>query len=96
MPTKFASKTITRDPNWLGPAIPPGELLFELLRGHDRFRVELRDNGETYGVEAQFYQNEEILIARRFEQRMDPTRTPREMAISWAGEERKAIEKGDD
>jgi addiction module HigA family antidote len=26
---KFASKTITRDPNWLGPAIPPGEVLLE-------------------------------------------------------------------
>ena len=29
MPTKFASKTITRDPAWLGPAIPPGEMLLE-------------------------------------------------------------------
>ena len=29
MPTKSASKTITRDPNWLGPAIPPGEILLE-------------------------------------------------------------------
>jgi addiction module HigA family antidote len=29
MPTKSTSKTITRDPNWLGPAIPPGELLLE-------------------------------------------------------------------
>ena len=29
MPTKFASKTITRDPTWLGPAIPPGEMLLE-------------------------------------------------------------------
>ena len=29
MPTKFASKTIIRDPNWLGPAIPPGEMLLE-------------------------------------------------------------------
>jgi len=29
MPTKSASKTITRNPNWLGPAIPPGELLLE-------------------------------------------------------------------
>ena len=29
MPTKSASKTITRDPSWLGPAIPPGELLLE-------------------------------------------------------------------
>ena len=29
MPTKSASKIITRDPSWLGPAIPPGELLLE-------------------------------------------------------------------
>src|SRR5688500_3410723 len=29
MPTKSASKTITRDPNWLGPAISPGEMLLE-------------------------------------------------------------------
>ena len=29
MPTKSALKTITRDPSWLGPAIPPGEILLE-------------------------------------------------------------------
>lgn len=29
MPSKSRSKTITRDPNWLGPAIPPGEILLE-------------------------------------------------------------------
>ena len=29
MPTKSASKTIIRDPKWLGPAIPPGEILLE-------------------------------------------------------------------
>lgn len=29
MPTKSSSKTITRNPNWLGPAIPPGEILLE-------------------------------------------------------------------
>ena len=29
MPSKSASKTITRDPGWLGPAIPPGEILLE-------------------------------------------------------------------
>jgi len=27
MPTKSASKIITRDPSWLGPAIAPGEIL---------------------------------------------------------------------
>jgi addiction module HigA family antidote len=29
MRTKSASKTITRDPSWLGPAISPGEMLLE-------------------------------------------------------------------
>ena len=29
MPMKSAPKTITRDPSWLGPAIPPGEILLE-------------------------------------------------------------------
>jgi antitoxin HigA-1 len=29
MPTKSALKTIARDPNWMGPAIPPGEVLLE-------------------------------------------------------------------
>jgi len=29
MPSKSRSKTITRDPNWLGPAIQPGEILLE-------------------------------------------------------------------
>ena len=29
MPTKSASRTITRDPSWLGPAIHPGEMLLE-------------------------------------------------------------------
>lgn len=29
MPTKSALKTITREPGWLGPAIPPGEILVE-------------------------------------------------------------------
>jgi addiction module HigA family antidote len=29
MATKSASKSISRDPSWLGPAIPPGEILLE-------------------------------------------------------------------
>jgi addiction module HigA family antidote len=29
MPTKSRSKIITRDSNWLGPAIAPGEILLE-------------------------------------------------------------------
>ena len=29
MRTKSASRIITREPSWLGPAIPPGEILLE-------------------------------------------------------------------
>jgi hypothetical protein len=77
-----------------GPPAPPrqpkpGELLFEFLHGHDRIRC---DDGEVYGVEAQFFRNETFEIGRRFERRMDPTRTPREMAVAWAEEWRNAIE----
>ena len=29
MPSKSRSKTITRDPQWLGPSVSPGEVLLE-------------------------------------------------------------------
>ena len=29
MPSRSESKTITRNPDWTGPAIPPGEMLLE-------------------------------------------------------------------
>lgn len=61
----------------------PGELVFEFLRGHTRIRCELRDHGQ-YGVEAQILHNEELVIGRTFGAWLDPTRTPREMAIAWA------------
>src|SRR5256885_1869548 len=69
----------------------PGELLFEFRKGDTRVRCELRDHG-GYGIEAQFFHDGELLIGRTFHQRLDATRTPREMAIAWAEEERKAIE----
>ena len=41
MPTKSRSKTITRNPNWLGPAIAPGEILLEeFLKPLDLGQVE--------------------------------------------------------
>src|ERR1051325_11532563 len=72
----------------------PGEFLFEFLRGHDRFLCELRDHGK-YGIEAQFYMNETFLEGRRFDPSLDSSRPSRELAIAWAEEERKAIERGD-
>lgn len=71
----------------------PGELLFEFLRGHHRYRCELRDHG-GYGVEAQFFKNEEFLYGQRFDPRLDRLRTPRQMAITWAELERAAILNG--
>jgi hypothetical protein len=53
---------------------------------------ELRNDGEEYGVIALFYRNEALIIGRRFWRRKDPTRTPRELAIAWAEQERKAIQ----
>jgi hypothetical protein len=74
----------------------PGELLFEfhLERTHRFYRVELRDHGPVYGVEAQFLDPIDPILCRTFRPDLDPTRTPREMAITWAEEERKAMEKG--
>src|SRR6266851_10466250 len=88
----YAPNQPPRQPRWP----QPGELLFEFYRerDHSRWRCELRDHGETYGVEAQFLKNEEFFAARTFPPRLDPTRTPRALAIAWAEEERKAIEKG--
>jgi hypothetical protein len=93
------------DPDWFKPHRPPeaprqpqpGELLFEFYRERDRsrWRCELRQHPEPYGVEAQFFQNEEFIIGRRFDPWLDPTRTPRELAIAWAQEWRKGIEEDD-
>jgi hypothetical protein len=61
---------------------PPNERLFVFLRGLNRFRYELRDDG-PYGVTAQFFLNERLLSSRRFE-----TRT---LAVQWAEEQRMVI-----
>ena len=71
-----------------------GELLFEfhIERTHRFYRVELRDHGPVYGVEAQFLDRSDHVP--HVSAGPGPARTPREMAIAWAEEERKAIEKG--
>ena len=71
-----------------------GEPLFEFHRGRDRYRCELRDHGGVYGVEAQFWNDEDCFYSRRFDRRMDRTRPPRELAIAWAEEEWKDIDAG--
>jgi hypothetical protein len=71
----------------------PGELLFEFVTaGHVRWRCcELRDLGD-WGIDLQWFRDEEFSRSQRFDRSMDATRTPRELAIAWAEEERKAIE----
>ena len=71
------------------PQSTPGEPLFEFIieRDHARWLCELRDLGPHYGVEVQFFQNEEFRYRRRFKTRA--------LAVQWAEEERKAIEEGD-
>ena len=64
--------------------------LFEFLRGHDRILGELFD----YRIDVGFSMNEEFWYSRRFDPRLDLTRPPRELALQWAMEERKAIEAG--
>jgi hypothetical protein len=73
-----------------GPAPRARERLFVFVRGHDRFLCELVDHGK-YGIEAQFWKNEEFLMSRRFDDTAPSDLTPREQAIQWADEERKAI-----
>jgi hypothetical protein len=59
------------------------------VRASDRalIRCELRFNGESYGWEAQFFDAAEIWYARG----LFPTKA---LAVQWAEEERRAIEKG--
>ena len=77
----------------LGRQAARGELLFEFhVESTKKFyRRELRDHGE-HGIEAVILDPVELVMSRMFSTRLDRTRTPRAMAITWAKEERKAIE----
>ncbi len=74
----------------------PSEVLFEFRVERTRrfWRCELRDHGRD-GVEAQFRDPIHLRITRTFYREMDPTRTPRQVAIAWAIEERHVIEQSD-
>ena len=93
----MTAPTNQRALHWDAPRPPgrepePGELLFEFMAGHTRVRCELRDHGPL-GVEAQFFRNEEFFCSRRFDPRLDASRPSRELAIAWATEERRALER---
>jgi hypothetical protein len=65
----------------------PGELLCEFYPETRKkfFRIVLRDRGQ-YGVEAQLFDPAEFLYGHLF--------PARQLAIAWAEEQRKAIDKG--
>jgi hypothetical protein len=67
----------------------PGERLFEFVRVSDRAPMsrELRFHGESYGWEAQFLERGELIYAHG-------GFVMRQLAVQWADQERKAIEKG--
>ena len=47
MPSRSRSKTLTRDPNWLGPAILPGEILLkEFPEAEELGQVETARSGD--------------------------------------------------
>ena len=52
----------------------------------------MADLGE-YGIDVRFSMNEEFWYSRRFDPRLDLKWPPQVLALQWATEERKAIEK---
>jgi hypothetical protein len=54
-------------------------------------RARIRDY-QAYGIEVQFLDPVEIRFAHTFRQDMDPTRTPRAMAIAGAEELREDLQ----
>lgn len=67
------------------------EPLFAFVVGDTRYRCELR--AHVHGVEAQFYQNDEFFYSRAFDQRLDPSRPARELAIAWATAARDELQR---
>jgi hypothetical protein len=71
----------------------PGDLLFEFHRERDHkfFRYELRDHG-PWGVEAQFFEGGDFLLAQRFEDLLADTLIITRRDLTWANAERRVIE----
>ncbi len=76
-------------------AWPPNEVLFEFLHGGTRIRCELVDHGD-YGIEARFVHQDLSMMSQTFPPCRAFRRTPRDVAIAWAHEERKAMETAGD
>src|SRR5207249_4548893 len=87
----YDSSAMVDDPFYAPKAKPPppcvpraGESLWSVRVNGAMWEAELRYHGE-YGVEAQLFNQGELVIGRRFD--------TRELAVQWASEERKAIER---
>jgi len=59
-----------------------------LRRASDEVLPDRAPGPRAYGVEAQILDPVDPIICRTFREGLDPTRTPREMAIAWAQAER--------
>ncbi len=70
----------------------PGDRLFKFRKDVDRYVCELRDHGQ-YGIEAQFLLNGDLYIARTFQDQPDFGVRARDLAIAWAEQQRKAMER---
>jgi hypothetical protein len=66
---------------------------FYVERDHARWLCELRDHGEVYGVEAQFFRNEVFNSSRRFDRTINPRGIRASWRLPWAHEWRKSIEE---
>ena len=83
----FYTLNMKRAPVSVGQA---AELLFEFYveRTKKFYRCELRDHGPTYGVEAQFFDPVDLVIARRSIRGS----TPRGRRASWRSRGHRAAE----
>jgi hypothetical protein len=77
-----------------GRTAKPGEALFDFIRASDKARIfcEPRNHGDVYGWEVQFL---ELVPSMARELVFSRGAWPsRELAIAWAEQERKVLEKG--
>jgi hypothetical protein len=70
----------------------PGGRLFEFRKDVNHYVCELRNHGE-WGTEAQFLLNGDLYIARTFQDQPDFGLHARDLAVAWADQQRKAMER---
>ena len=81
---------VDRVPLWAVPASQPAEALFEFIVDGDCWRFQLIESGSVLGVAMLILVNGKHVALRWFVPLDSPR--PRQLAIAWAVEERKAIE----